>query len=206
MADVNCVHGQGLLAGACLPCGRAAKSKHAAEIVRVEIPEADGRSVRRCLQCGRPGSDVAHWTAEGAPVDGPYAIHVEGTPTGVTLDVSAFVTDVVVALAQGALAADFLDVVDMFETPAGHDGHARERLLVEQLVERLQTRIPVYGTQGVRLAESIRSASLRALSEQQREAEAPSRGASEIKHPAMRPTREHLADNPLPEQRTDGAA
>ncbi|MFD0078184.1 hypothetical protein ACFVIY_37785 [Streptomyces sp. NPDC127166] len=33
-----------------------------------------------------------------------------------------------------------------------------------------------------------------------------SRGASEIKHPAMRPTREHLAKNPMPEQRKDGAA
>lgn len=28
----------------------------------------------------------------------------------------------------------------------------------------------------------------------------PARGASEIKHPAMRPTRRHLAVNPLPEQ------
>jgi hypothetical protein len=32
------------------------------------------------------------------------------------------------------------------------------------------------------------------------------RGASEIRHPAMRATRAHLAVNPLPEQRTDGAA
>ncbi|MFE5658322.1 hypothetical protein ACFQ9H_19295 [Streptomyces sp. NPDC056517] len=34
-----------------------------------------------------------------------------------------------------------------------------------------------------------------------------SRGASEIKHPVMRPTRDHLAENPLPEQkRKDSAA
>jgi hypothetical protein len=34
----------------------------------------------------------------------------------------------------------------------------------------------------------------------------PSRGASEIKHPSMRATRQHLASNPLPGQRSAGAA
>jgi DNA repair exonuclease SbcCD ATPase subunit len=35
---------------------------------------------------------------------------------------------------------------------------------------------------------------------------APPRGASEIKHPAIRRTRAHFAENPLPEQRQGGAA
>lgn len=39
-----------------------------------------------------------------------------------------------------------------------------------------------------------------------RENEPRPRGASEIKHPVMRPTREHLAENPMPEQRKDSAA
>ncbi|MFJ7067541.1 hypothetical protein [Streptomyces sp. NPDC101115] len=34
----------------------------------------------------------------------------------------------------------------------------------------------------------------------------PPRGASEIKHPAIRPTREHLAEHPLPGPRKDGDA
>jgi hypothetical protein len=161
------VHGFLLLVDSCLACERAAKSKHTPEIVQVILSDA-AQPVRRCLQCGRPAGDSSHWTVEGTPVDGPYAIHIEDIPTGVTLDVSAFVTDLVVELAQGALASDFLDIVEMYESAAGHDGHAREQLLVEQLVERLRTRIPVYGTQGVRLADSIRAGSLRALSEQQR--------------------------------------
>jgi hypothetical protein len=33
-----------------------------------------------------------------------------------------------------------------------------------------------------------------------------SKGASDIRHPSMRATRKHLADNPFPQQRTDGAA
>lgn len=32
------------------------------------------------------------------------------------------------------------------------------------------------------------------------------RGASEIKHPVMRPTRDHFAENPMPEQKTKGDA
>ncbi|WP_327162058.1 hypothetical protein [Streptomyces zaomyceticus] len=45
------------------------------------------------------------------------------------------------------------------------------------------------------------------MSEAQEQAEQPRpRGASEIKHPVMRPTREHLAKNPMPEQKKKGAA
>jgi hypothetical protein len=38
------------------------------------------------------------------------------------------------------------------------------------------------------------------------ETPAPSRGASEIKHPAIRRTRDHFNENPLPGQRKDGGA
>lgn len=97
-------------------------------------------------------------STDHTPVDGPYPITVEQIPTGVTLDIEAFVTALVVDLAQGALAADFLDIVEMYETAAPHDGHARELLLVEELVERLATRIPVYGLQYLTLAGRIRAA------------------------------------------------
>lgn len=95
-------------------------------------------------------------TADHPPVDGPYPIHVGKIPTGITLDITAFVTDLVVELAQGALSSDFQDVIEMYEVAAPHDGHAREQLLVEELVERLATRIPVYGGQCFALADRIR--------------------------------------------------
>ncbi|MEU0372385.1 hypothetical protein ABZ070_19365 [Streptomyces sp. NPDC006283] len=107
-------------------------------------------------------------TDPNKPVDGPYPIQVGKIPTGITLDVTAFVTDLVVELAQGALHSDLCDIAEMYETAAAHDGHAREQLLVEELVDRLATRIPVYGVQCYALADRIRElAEPVALSSQQ---------------------------------------
>ncbi|MET9142391.1 hypothetical protein [Streptomyces sp. NPDC004042] len=95
------------------------------------------------------------------PVDGPFRISVESIPTGVTLDVGAFVQhvvhDVVEALrSDESLGERFDALLDM----RPQDAHRPERSLpVEELVADLVavvgTKLPVYGVQALRLAGRI---------------------------------------------------
>ncbi|BDH04858.1 hypothetical protein [Streptomyces seoulensis] len=101
---------------------------------------------------------------KNTPVDGPFRITVESIPTGVTLDVEAFVqhvvTDVVTALLTDDHFADRLG--DLYEAlPV--DPHAVLRpgdlgfeSLVADLVAVAGTKLPVYGRQGLALADRIR--------------------------------------------------
>lgn len=162
-SSLICTHGYLLLVDTCFGCDSAAKKTHKSDPVHV-VPTDGSPTVVRCRQCGQPASHGAHWTEAGAVVDGPYAIGVEGDENGLALDVTAFVTDLVIDLAQGAKHADLCDIAEMYESPAPHDGSSPEQLLVEELVERLATRIPVCPDRGVTLADDIRSSSLYALS------------------------------------------
>jgi hypothetical protein len=98
------------------------------------------------------------------PVTGPHPIHVDRTPMGVTLDVSAYLRDVILDLIR--------DEAEALEDIAEWDGHAaRARIndgnddshaaherdaLVEELVERLAPRLPVYGREVHALADRLR--------------------------------------------------
>lgn len=133
------------------------------------------------------------------PVRGP--MYIEGTPLMVTADVTPLVehnVDEILELLGGELFEDFI-AASCPESSGEHDGHAPEALrferLREQLVERLSKKVALTGPQAVRTAERMAE-----LGHERAERAARAKGASEIKHPAMLPTRRHFAANPLPEQ------
>jgi hypothetical protein len=135
-------------------------------------------------------------TNTNGPVRGP--IHIDATPLMVTADVEPLVRANVadlLALLDGEFFEDFIAAASEQAT-GHHDGHAPEALrferLQEQLVERLATRVSLTGPQAVRVGER--------MAELGRQRADRSRGASEIRHPAMRATRKYLAENPLPGQ------
>lgn len=98
---------------------------------------------------------VAEVKAERA-VRGP--LHVDATPLMVTCDVEPLVeanVGEILGLLSGKFYDDFREIADA-EPTGDHDGHAPERLAVEQLtaqlVERLATRVSLTGPEAVRVA------------------------------------------------------
>lgn len=93
------------------------------------------------------------------PVTGPHPIAVDPIPGGATLDVSAYLTTVVLALVRDEAAAlDEITELDELSPHAdSHAAHERDAL-VEELVERLAPRLPVYGRAVHALADRLRSA------------------------------------------------
>ncbi|WP_206315288.1 hypothetical protein [Streptomyces sp. C1-2] len=124
-------------------------------------------------------------------------IRLDKTPLHVTVDVEPLVDSNVEELLD-LLANEFFEdfMTAVCEESTGHDGHAPEALrferLRQQLVERLATRVSLTGPEAVRVGERMADLGHSLAS--------PSRGASEIRHPAMRATRQHLKAHPLPEQ------
>ncbi|GGU12921.1 hypothetical protein [Streptomyces violascens] len=107
-------------------------------------------------------------STDRTPVDGPFRIHVDATPTGATLDVTHYLTTVLLSLAAAAeedgegLLAELVEVAGLARSAQaqGRDSHAaHERdervaaLLAEVADEGL---IPVYGPAVGRLADRLR--------------------------------------------------
>ncbi|MCX4827131.1 hypothetical protein OG746_26945 [Streptomyces sp. NBC_01016] len=101
------------------------------------------------------------------PVDGPYRIYVDATPTGATLDVTAFVRAVVLNLASAAdedgesLLDDLVEIAELERSagaqgPDSHAAHERDER-VERLLQEVagDAKLPVYGGQVARLAGSL---------------------------------------------------
>lgn len=89
-------------------------------------------------------------------VRGP--MYVDATPLMVTADVEPLVRANVgelLDLLAGEFFDDFVEAADQ-DANGGHDGHAAERLLFEQLaarlLERMSTRVSLTGPQAVRVA------------------------------------------------------
>ncbi|NJP71936.1 hypothetical protein [Streptomyces sp. C1-2] len=96
------------------------------------------------------------------PVDGPFRIYVESIPTGVTLDVEAFVERVVYGVVEALQSEEYADRFAELEDLAPVDPHAVQRpgdLAVESLVADLVavvgTKVPVYGWQVLTLANQL---------------------------------------------------
>lgn len=101
-------------------------------------------------------------TTPATPVDGPFRISVEPIPTGVTLDVEAFVQHVVHDVVDKLLTDEFADRLADLHEQRPRDPHVIERAdalpfeqLVADLVAVVSTRMPVYGLQALRLAGRI---------------------------------------------------
>lgn len=112
------------------------------------------------------------------PVDGPYRITVEPIPTGVTLDVEAFVSHVVTDVVEKLLTDEYADRLDALHEAQPRDPYAIERPadlpyehLVEDLVREVRTKLPVYGLQALRLAGRIEQLAAPAISALQADAE-----------------------------------
>ena len=98
--------------------------------------------------------------ADQTPVTGPIPIYVRTLPTGVILDLAALraliVTDVVNELlnSEDTTAWDLLHSAADPDTAGEFDGE----LLEQRLNEHASSRIPLYGTTGLDLAQRIRVA------------------------------------------------
>lgn len=101
------------------------------------------------------------------PVDGPFRLYLTATPTGISIDVSHYLTAVITGLAQAAdedpdgVRDELVDIAELVRA-AGHSGsdshaaHERDdriaRLLAEVAGEGV---IPVYGAQVGALRDSL---------------------------------------------------
>ncbi|MEU6057939.1 hypothetical protein [Streptomyces sp. NPDC047097] len=110
------------------------------------------------------------------PVDGPFAITVTPVPAGVALDVTPFLTAILLTLAAAVaedpdgMLDDLREIADLARsaTHQGADSHARHEL--DERMQRLLAEVaddgcmPVYGQQVHRLADSLlRTAGPRAV-------------------------------------------
>ncbi|MFF7851873.1 hypothetical protein ACFZDF_30440 [Streptomyces sp. NPDC007910] len=108
--------------------------------------------------------------ADHTPVDGPFRIHVEATPAGATLDMSHYLTAVLLNLAAAAdedgegLLADLQELAALARSaahqgPDSHAAHERDERMAQLLAEVAdEARVPVYGGQVLRLADALRAA------------------------------------------------
>ncbi|MEV6105746.1 hypothetical protein AB0M28_13665 [Streptomyces sp. NPDC051940] len=101
----------------------------------------------------RAGATTA--PAAGPTVTGPHPIYVRPIPAGAVLDVEAYATALVLYLAREEVDA-LAEIADAYDANRPHDGHRPEAFLVEQLVARISTDLPVYGGQVLQLAERLR--------------------------------------------------
>ncbi|MGA5489607.1 hypothetical protein ACPCK1_17845 [Streptomyces pseudogriseolus] len=117
-------------------------------------------------------------TTPNTPVDGPYRISVESIPSGVTLDVEAFVHGVVTDVVEALLTDKYADRFDALYDLQPRDPHVIERpgdlpfeTLVADVVADVRTKLPVYGLQALRLAGRIEQLATPAIAALQAQAE-----------------------------------
>lgn len=95
-------------------------------------------------------------------VDGPHRIYVEPIPTGVTLDVEAFVEHVVHDVVEALLSDEYADRFEEVAEAQPTDPHAVQRpgdlrfeSLVADLTAVVDTKMPVYGWSVLTLANRL---------------------------------------------------
>lgn len=107
-------------------------------------------------------------TSNDMPVDGPFPIRVNGTPSGCELDMSAFLfkavfTELISKADEDpeGLVEELTDMAGLLRSAMhqGRDSHARHEF-DERMVEMLKEYaneglVPVYGTQVGRLAQRL---------------------------------------------------
>lgn len=98
------------------------------------------------------------------PVDGPFRIYVEAIPRGVALDVEALVRHVVQDVVELLLSEKYGDRFDGLADAQARDARLIERpgdlpaeSLVADLVDEVDTKLPVYGAQARYLGEALRA-------------------------------------------------
>ncbi|MBW5420239.1 hypothetical protein GKQ77_01470 [Streptomyces sp. BG9H] len=106
-------------------------------------------------------------SADRTPVTGPFRIHVDARPAGVGIDVSHYLTAVVLGLAQAAdedghgLLDDLRYIAELARSAAhqgsdSHAAHERDERVADLLAEVADDGvIPVYGEQVARLRDRL---------------------------------------------------
>ncbi|HZF92022.1 hypothetical protein [Streptomyces sp.] len=91
-------------------------------------------------------------------ITGPYRLYVRRIPTGALLDVEHYLTHVLTTIADDEeLLALLLEFADERGVQRGHDGHAPEQLLLEQIADAVGYELPVYGGEVTALADRLRA-------------------------------------------------
>jgi hypothetical protein len=106
-------------------------------------------------------------STDRTPVDGPFRIHVEPLPTGATLDMTHYLTSVLLNLASAAeedgegLLSELVHIAECARQAAhqgsdSHAAHERDERVADLLAEFAdEGRVPVYGGQVLRLAARL---------------------------------------------------
>lgn len=89
------------------------------------------------------------------PTYGPHRIKVRAIPAGATLDVRALVSDLLHEIATGPLLDDLYAYAEAMENGSRPDPHEPEPARLEKLLDRLDCRAFVYGTEVGRLAQQL---------------------------------------------------
>lgn len=135
-------------------------------------------------------------------VRGP--LYVDATPLMVTVDVeplvNANVAELLDLLSSDEFFQDFMEIADPSENGGTPADRCQFEALQARLVERMSTKVALTGPQAMRVAGRMAKLAKPLADLSARTAAVVMRGASLIKHPSHRATRDHLAANPLPEQ------
>lgn len=141
-------------------------------------------------------------TDNNQPVRGP--MYVEATPLMVTADVTPLVAanvgELLDLLSSDEFFQDFMEVADPSENGGEPAGRMQFETLQARLVERMSTKVALTGPQAMRVAGRMAKLAKPLADLSAKTAAAVSRGASLIKHPTHKATRDHFAANPMPEQ------
>lgn len=99
-------------------------------------------------------------TDDQTPITGPIPIHVRTLPAGVVLDLAALRDLIVADVIDELLHADDTTAWDLLHSAADPEtaGEFDGELLAQRLTEHASSRIPLYGTTGLDLAQRIRVA------------------------------------------------
>ncbi|MGW7495411.1 hypothetical protein ACWGKA_14065 [Streptomyces luteogriseus] len=101
---------------------------------------------------------VLHRLFRRPAISGPTRIYTRRIPTGVLLDLEHFLTQALNTIADDEeLLALLLEYAADRAAQPTYDGHAPERLVLEQLLNAVGYEVPVYGDGVVRLADRLRA-------------------------------------------------
>jgi hypothetical protein len=96
------------------------------------------------------------------PITGPIPIYVETTPTAVVLDMAALtrlvVGDVLDALLHPEDTGAWDRLQELADGPKATDDRLPYEELVEQLADAASSKVPLYGTKALELAERLNQA------------------------------------------------
>lgn len=101
---------------------------------------------------------IIHRLLRRPAITGPSRIYLRRIPTGVLLDLEHPLTQALTAIADDEeLLAKLLEFSADRAGQRPHDGHAPERLLLEEILQTIGYEVPVYGDKVAELGDRFRA-------------------------------------------------